>query len=379
MTEAPKERMPIKTYVLEYNDELIREAIDRELKRDGQVFIVHNKVLDIYEFADKISKIVPRAKIGVAHGQLDEKELSSVMMDFTEKKINVLVSTTIIETGIDIQNANTLIVDDADHFGMAQLYQLRGRVGRSSKTAYAFLFYKKDKVLTETSEKRLKAIKEFTSLGSGIKIAMRDLEIRGAGNVLGMSQSGHIEAIGYELYCKYLNNAIKLIHQNSEVDISSLKNDFVEGFDTTVDVDINAFIPKNYIGSDESKLDIYRKISKAEKDIEFKEIEDELKDRFGKAPIEITNLINIAKLKIKAKNTYITELTIKPNLLRVVFYEKAKIDPDVLFKIVDEFCGALHFSNDPSPTLTYRATKSDRQNIDKVIKMANYIIEKLSA
>ena len=380
LTEAPPERMPIKTYVLEFNEELIREAVNRELKRDGQVFIVHNRVSDIYAFADKISNLCPYAKVGVAHGKLKEDELSDTMMDFIDKKFNVLVTTTIIETGLDIQNANTLIIDNAEQFGLAQLYQLRGRVGRSNRTAYAFFMYRKNKELTDDELTRLKAIKENTALGSGLKIAMKDLEMRGAGNVLGLSQSGHIDAVGYDLYIKLLNEAVKYLRENSAEggNINDVGvDDFVNGFDTIVDIDIDAFIPNTYIDDEEVKLDVYRKISKCEKEEEFDDLKDELKDRFGNFPKELENLIFIAKLKIRAHKFYVTHLNIKRKLVTITFAEHHKIDGQSVVDIVNKFCGAIRVINGKQVSLTYRANPEDNPSIEKSLKIAENIINSL--
>ena len=380
LTEAPPERMPIKTYVLEYNEELIREAINRELKRDGQVFIVHNRVLDIYAFADKISALCPYAKVAVAHGKLKENDLSDTMMDFIDKKYNVLVTTTIIETGLDIQNANTLIIDNSEQFGLSQLYQLRGRVGRSDRTAYAFFMYRKNKELTEDEMARLRAIKENTALGSGLKIAMRDLEMRGAGNILGLSQSGHIDAVGYDLYIKMLNEAIKYLKDNStdgkNVDDVNTE-DYLNGFDTIVDIDIDAYIPNTYIEDEEVKLDVYRKISKCEKEEEFDDLKLELKDRFGDFPHELENLIFIAKLKIKAHKFYVSHLYIKKKLVTITFAEHHKVDGQSVMDIVTKFCGAIRVSNGAQVTLSYRANENDSTSIEKSLKIAENIINSL--
>ena len=379
LTEAPPERMPIKTYVLEYNEELIREAINRELKRDGQVFVVHNRVSDIYSFADRIGALCPYAKIAVVHGKLKENELSDTMMDFINKKYDVLITTTIIETGLDIQNANTLIIDNAEQFGLSQLYQLRGRVGRSDRTAYAFFMYRKNKELTEEELGRLKAIKENTALGSGLKIAMRDLEMRGAGNILGLSQSGHIDAVGYDLYIKMLNEAIKYLKDNSSGDNIDGVNadDYINGFDTIVDIDIDAYIPASYIEDEEIKLDVYRKISKCEKEEEFDDLKLELKDRFGDFPKELENLIFIAKLKIKAHKFYVTHLYIKRKLVSVTFAENNKLDGQSVMDIVTKFCGAIRVTNGKQVTLTYRANPEDIPSIDKSLKIAENIINSL--
>ena len=248
LEEAPNDRLPIQTYVMEYNEEMVREAIVRELARGGQVYYVYNRVNNIADVAAGVAKLVPEANVAFAHGQMKEHELEKIMFDFVAGEIDVLVSTTIIETGLDISNANTMIIHDSDSLGLSQLYQLRGRVGRSNRTAYAFLMYKRDKMLKEVAEKRLAAIKEFTDLGSGFKIAMRDLEIRGAGNLLGMKQHGHMEAVGYDLYCKMLNEAVKNLKG-----IPTSPADFA----TTVDLDVDAFIPASYIVNEVQKLDIY--------------------------------------------------------------------------------------------------------------------------
>ena len=255
LEEPPVDRVPIQTYVMEYNDEMVREGIKRELARGGQVYYVYNRVKDIEEVANHVAQLVPDANVVFAHGQMHEHQLEKIMLDFINGDIDVLVSTTIIETGLDISNANTMIIQDADHMGLSQLYQLRGRVGRSSRTSYAFLMYKRDKVLKEVAEKRLQAIREFTELGSGIKIAMRDLEIRGAGNVLGAEQHGHMEAVGYDLYCKLLNQAVEALRG---------KRDEEEDFQTVVDCDIDAYIPVSYIKNEYQKLDVYKRISAIE-------------------------------------------------------------------------------------------------------------------
>ena len=372
LTEAPPERVPIKTYVFKYNKELIREAIDRELKRDGQVFIIHNKVYDIYDFADKISKLCPTAKVAVAHGKLDEEDLAETMDLFINKEINVLVATTIIETGIDIQNANTLIVDGAENFGLAQLYQLRGRVGRSERTAYAFFLYGNDKNLTEESEKRLSAIKEFKSLGSGIKIAMRDLEIRGAGNVLGLSQSGHVDAVGYELYMKLLNKALKYVKEDNKDDDS-----FINSYDTIVDIDIDAYIKDDYEPNDKKRIEIYRKISECQNDNDFDALYEEIKDEYGYITEELENLFLIAKLKQKANSLYITELNIKKNSVKITFFEKAKIDTNSIVDIITKSNGKIKFLNGEKSSLYYKEAQDYGNSVPKMLEIAKNIIEKL--
>lgn len=289
---APQGRFPIRTHVLEYNDEVIREAIRRELDRQGQVYFVYNRVETIERMASHLQNLLPNARIAIAHGQLDEDSLERVMLDFYENQSDILVCTTIIETGLDIPNVNTLIVYDADRFGLAQLYQLRGRVGRSNRLAHAFFCYRKDKSLTETAEKRLAAIREFTDLGSGFKIAMRDLEIRGAGNLLGPEQHGQVAAVGFELYCRLLDEAIR--EKKGEV-IPELPEPIVE-------IPVDAYIPSSYIADNKQKVDIYKKIANISVFENVDNISDELVDRFGDLPQPVINLLNISKIKILAKN-----------------------------------------------------------------------------
>lgn len=316
LNEPPVDRMPIQTFVLEHNEEIIREAIHRELAREGQVYYVYNRVNGIDEVAAKVANLVPEANVSFAHGQMSERELERIMFSFINGEIDVLVSTTIIETGLDISNVNTMIIDDADRLGLSQLYQLRGRVGRSSRTAYAFLMYRRDKMLKEIAEKRLQAIKEFTELGSGFKIAMRDLEIRGAGNLLGAQQSGHMEAVGYDLYCKMLNDAIKAMKgQISEE----------ETFETAVDMDVDAYIPATYIKNEFQKLDVYKRIADINTEEEFLDMQEELVDRFGDMPASVNNLLNIAHIKSIAHSVYVTSLIYKGDEIKFVMYPKAKL------------------------------------------------------
>jgi transcription-repair coupling factor (superfamily II helicase) len=308
LEEAPNDRMPIQTFVCEYNEEMVREAIVRELAREGQIYYVYNRVANIADIAAKIQKLVPEAHVAFAHGQMQERELERIMYDFINNEIDVLVATTIIETGLDIANVNTMIIHDSDNMGLAQLYQLRGRVGRSNRTAYAFLMYKRDKMLKEIAEKRLAAIKEFTDLGSGFKIAMRDLEIRGAGNLLGQKQHGHMEAVGYDLYCKMLDEAVKKL---KGIDIT---NDW----STIVDLDVDAFIPPSYIVNEIQKLDIYKRIAGIESKEECDDMKEELVDRFGNIPISVENLLRIALLRVSAHTLFITE--IKGKNEEIIFY-----------------------------------------------------------
>lgn len=346
LEEAPNDRMPIQTYVMEYNEEMVREAIVRELSRDGQVYYVYNRVNNIADVTATIQALVPEANVAFAHGQMQERELERIMYDFINGEIDVLVSTTIIETGLDISNVNTMIIHDSDNMGLSQLYQLRGRVGRSNRTAYAFLMYKRDKMLKEVAEKRLAAIKEFTDLGSGFKIAMRDLEIRGAGNLLGSKQHGHMQAVGYDLYCKMLNEAVKNLKGISTV----------ADFDTTVDLDVDAFIPPTYIVNEVQKLDIYKRIAGIENQSECDDMREELLDRFGETPIAVQNLLRIAMIRVSAHKLYITELKGRNGEIQFILKLDAEIRPEqipLLLKKHDK----LSFSAKGVPYFLFRYKK----------------------
>lgn len=327
LEEAPNDRLPIQTYVMEYNEEMVREAVSRELARGGQVYYVYNRVNNIAEIASRIQALVPEAAVAFAHGQMKENELERIMYDFIKGDIDVLVSTTIIETGIDIPNVNTIIIHDSDRFGLSQLYQLRGRVGRSNRTAYAFLMYKRDKILEEVAEKRLQTIREFTDLGSGYKIAMRDLEIRGAGNVLGTSQHGHMAAVGYDLYCKMLNQAV-----------SAKKGMTVaEDFLTSIDLDVDAFIPSEYILNEIQKLDTYKRIAGLESHEEILDMHDELVDRFGKVPSACENLLKISELKSRAHRLGITDIRGRNGEISFTFKADAGINAANIPNLLKKF------------------------------------------
>ena len=357
LDEPPVDRLPIQTYVLEQNEEIIREAISRELARGGQVYYVYNRVAGIDEVASMVSKLVPEANVAVGHGQMNERTLEKIMFDFISGEIDVLVSTTIIETGLDISNVNTMIIDGADRLGLSQLYQLRGRVGRSNRTAYAFLMYRRDKMLKEIAEKRLHAIKEFTELGSGFNIAMRDLEIRGAGNLLGAEQSGHMEAVGYDLYSKMLNEAVRALKGE---DIS------IDSFETTVDMDIDAFIPPEYIRNEIQKLDIYKRIAGIESEEELMDMQEELLDRYGDLPHAVNNLLNIALIKSICNSVYIQGLTHKGNEVKLVMYPKAKIDVARIPDLIKSYPNILKFYAQPSPNFTYQIPKSSKGKISTI-------------
>lgn len=348
LEEAPEDRLPIQTFVCEYNEELVREAISRELSRGGQVYYVYNRVNNIADVAAQIANLVPEATVAFAHGQMKEHELEKIMYDFINGEIDVLVSTTIIETGLDISNVNTMIIHDSDNMGLSQLYQLRGRVGRSNRTAYAFLMYKRDKMLKEVAEKRLEAIREFTDLGSGFKIAMRDLEIRGAGNLLGVRQHGHMEAVGYDMYCKMLNEAVQ-----------SLKGVRVaENFATLIDLDVDAFIPPTYIVNEVQKLDIYKRIAGIENVKERDDMKDELLDRFGDIPKSVDNLLRIALIRVAAHRLFMTEIKGKSERITFTFRPDAAVDPLKIPELLKKYGQNLAFTAYGTPFFTYKYKKT---------------------
>ena len=369
LEEPPMDRLPIQTYVMEYNEEMVREAINRELARDGQVFYVYNKVKDIDDVTTKIQALVPEANVAFAHGQMKERELERIMYRFINGEIDVLVSTTIIETGLDISNVNTMIIHDADNMGLSQLYQLRGRVGRSNRTAYAFLMYRRNKMLKEVAEKRLAAMKEYSELGSGFKIAMRDLEIRGAGNLLGAEQSGHMEAVGYDLYCKMLNEAVK---EAKGVAVE-------EKFETSIDISTDAFIPPTYVSNELQKLDIYKRIAGIETEEEVEEMLEELIDRFGEPPKSVQNLLAIARLKFMAHGLFVKEVSQKSTELKLVMYEKAKINPAYIPQVVQNLAPFLKFVADAqNPYFVYTINGNSREKGKNIVEISKNLLENMS-
>ncbi len=349
LEEPPSDRLPIQTYVMEYNPEFVKDAIHRELARGGQVYYLYNRVANIVDTTNKLQQLVPEANIAFAHGQMSEKELENVMMDFMDKEIDVLVCTTIIETGLDIPNVNTIIISDADKMGLSQLYQLRGRVGRSTRTGFAYLMYQRDKVLTEVSQKRLKTIKEFTEFGSGFRIAMRDLEIRGAGNLLGAEQHGHMDSIGYELYCKLLDEAVREL-KGEEI---------VESFETLMEINVNAFIPTEYIEIEEHKLDMYKKISAISSKEDYYNVQDEMEDRYGEMPQSVANLLDIAYVKALLHKKGATKVSQKRGgTVVITFKADAKVDAAALMELIREYNNRLLFTaGEGGGYLTYKIEK----------------------
>ncbi len=349
----PEERYPIQTYVVEFNDQLIRDAIMREMNRGGQVFFVYNRVETISDMATYVQKLVPEAKIAIGHGQMSERELEKVILDFIDKKYDILLATTIIETGIDIQNANTMIIADADKMGLSQLYQLRGRVGRTNRIAYAYFTYTKDKVLTEVAEKRLKAIKDFTELGSGLKIAMRDLEIRGAGNIMGAAQCGHMSSVGYDLYCRMLEEAVKVVRGESD-----------KGqIDTTVDIKIDAYIPGNFIDDETQKIQVYKKIAAIESYEHMQDVIEEIEDRYSDIPASIYNLMNIAYLKAMAKNIGVIEIKDTGVQVLITFKEKAYLTAEMVRHILENYRNKITFKMGEVPALAYRSKDMNKKDV----------------
>ena len=353
--EPPQNRKPVQTYVLEYDDEVVREAITKELEHDGQVFYLYNKVETIERKANYIQELVPEAKIGIAHGKMSGRELEEVMQDFIDQKINVLMCTTILESGIDIPNANSIIVEDADRLGLAQLYQIRGRVGRSNKQGYAYIMYKKDKLLTEVADKRLKAIKEFTEFGSGFKIAMRDLEIRGAGSILGEMQHGHMEQVGYDMYCKLLDQVVK---EMKGIQVQ-------EEIDVQIDLDVSSYIPDEFIEDSNQKIEIYQNIALCRNEEEIKDIVDSIIDRYGDMPEEIDKLIDIARIRNLCREKNIIKISQKTDKILFYFDEKT-FDFKVIDEIIKIYGNKIKFSPAKNSYITYKL--DENSDILKEIK-----------
>jgi len=362
--EPPQNRRPVQTYILEYDEEVIKEAITKELERNGQVFYLYNNVEGIEKKAEQISFLVPEASVTVAHGKMSGNELEEIMMEFVEGKSNVLVCTTILESGIDIPNANTIIVENADRLGLAQLYQIRGRVGRADKQAYAYITYKRDKLLTEVADKRLKAIKEFTEFGSGFKIAMRDLEIRGAGSLLGEIQHGHMEQVGYDTYCKLLDEVIK---QMQGVEIYEEK-------DVQIDLNVSSYIPDEFINDSSQKIEVYQDIALCRTEDDVQNIIDEIIDRFGSMPKEVENLIEIARIKEMCKKTNIIKVSQKKDGI-VYIFDSQKFNVDIVNNLVKQYGNRVKFSPGSQPYVTYKISGEYLFSLNEIKEFLNNVIE----
>jgi len=308
---APIDRSPIRTYVLPYNEAVVREAILREIDRGGQIYFLHNVVKTIVGAAAKIKRLVPEAKVAVAHGQMPERQLENTMIDFLDRKFDVLVCTSIIESGLDIQNVNTILINNADHFGLSQLYQIRGRVGRSAVKAYAYLFYQPHQVMTTEAQQRLAAITEFTALGSGYKLAMRDLEIRGAGNLLGREQSGHILEVGFDLYCELLEQAVREVKGQKSVSPREVM----------LDLKVEGFIPEAYIVDERQRIAVYRRMNLLQSQAELLEMKQELLERFGPVPAKLAKLFELLSLKVKALQAGVKSIKEENDQLIVAFFD----------------------------------------------------------
>lgn len=364
LTEPPGNRYPVQTYVLEHNENVVCDAISKELARGGQVFYLYNRVQGIYHKAEWLKEQFPDARIAVGHGKMNENELENIMYDMASGETDILVCTTIIETGLDIPNANTMIIENADKMGLAQLYQLRGRVGRSNRMAYAYLTYKKDKVLSDVSQKRLSAIREFTEFGSGFKIAMRDLEIRGAGNILGPQQHGHLDNVGYDMYCKILSESI-----NEAKGITT-----PQSHDVTIDINVNAYIPETYIDSVNQRINMYKRISAIETEEDEIEITDELIDRYGDMPKPVMNIISVASLKTDAREVGCIEIVQRAQL--ILKFAPDRLTPEVVFGLDDKFRGRVKVLSEQTPSLSVRLTEKDG-NILQFVKKLLILIKEL--
>ena len=359
----PEERYPVQTYVMEYNEPLIRDSILREIDRGGQIYYVYNRIEDIDRAAHNLRNLVPEARIAVAHGQMTEHKLEKTMMDFMDEQYDVLVCTTIIETGMDMPNVNTIIITNADRMGLSQLYQLRGRVGRSNRLAYAYITYERDKVLTEVAEKRLQAIKEFTEFGSGFKIAMRDLEIRGAGNLLGGEQHGHMAAIGYDLYCKLLEETVRKM--------KGLPQEVKK--ETSVELQIDAFIPKWYIPKESQRIQMYKKMVGIDGIEELYDLQEELEDRFGDIPISVNNLLMISYLKSLAQQLNFHTILQKKNMVYLYMNKNDFVDMKIIGKLVKKYGRKIMINASDEPYIAIKLSKS----VDHQLKEIKEVLEEI--
>ena len=360
----PVDRRAIQTYVMEYNEELVREAVSRELARGGQVYYVYNRVSTIPDVAARLQELLPEAVVEYAHGRMGERQLEQIMKDFMSGEIDVLVSTTIIETGLDIPNVNTIIIEDSQRYGLAQLYQLRGRVGRSNRTAYAFLMYKRNSILKEQAEKRLKAIREFTDLGSGFKIAMRDLEIRGAGNLLGAEQSGHMEAVGYDLYCKMLNEAVMAMKGVTRKE---------DTFETAIDLQLDAYIPEDYITDETEKLSWYKRVALVKSQEDYEDITEELTDRYGDVPAPLLRLLQAALLREEAHKSWLLSVEQKGHDILFTMNNMAEVQVEKIDAFLKQYRNHMKVKVERNPVFVYHDEKLLKK--DTIEKVREIVLE----
>ncbi|MGI6092221.1 MAG: transcription-repair coupling factor [Veillonellaceae bacterium] len=363
----PEERFPVQTYVVEYSDDIIKDAIKRELKRGGQVYFVYNRVQTIDKIQRQLAEMLPDAKVMTAHGQMPEEMLENVMVDFYENHYDVMVCTSIIENGLDVPNANTIIVYDADRFGLSQLYQMRGRVGRSHRMAYAYFTYRKDKVLTEIAEKRLQAIKEFAELGAGFKIAMRDLEIRGAGNLLGAQQHGHIVSVGFEMYCRLLDEAVHELKTGKKVE---------PPVEPSLELNLEAYLPGDYISDAMHKIEIYQRIAAIRRNEHIDELLDELIDRFGDPPQPVLCLLNVAKVKNVARKLGILSIAERPRYVELVFDSNPKVDGAKIIELRNNHPRMIIIHQGPPSSIRINTAKIDQKGL---LKLIIEVLEQLSS
>ena len=347
--EPPQDRKPVRTYVLEYDREVVREAITKELERHGQVFYLYNKVEGIEKKKREVEELVPDARVAFAHGQMSGEELENIMLDFAKNEIDVIVCTTILESGIDIPNANTIIIENADRLGLAQLYQIRGRVGRSSKEGFAYITYKRDRLLSEASDKRLKAIKDFTEFGSGFKIAIRDLEIRGAGSIVGEFQHGHMEQVGYDMYCKLLDEVMREM-QGSKLPVEENIEDI------QIDINVSSYIPDSYIENSDMKISIYQDIALCKNEDEILDVTDEIIDRFGSIPKEVENLLEIARIKNLCMKKGINKINQRERSV-VFYFSNTEFNGEIISKLIAIYKNNVKFSPSALPYVTYKFDK----------------------
>ena len=366
IAEPPHERYPVATYVMEYDPDVVFDAITKEIGRGGQVYYLHNRVRGIYKTAEELARKFPNARVAAAHGKMSESELEDIMFDFSNGEIDILVCTTIIETGLDIPNVNTIIIEDCDRFGLAQLYQLRGRVGRSNRLAYAYLMYTRGKELSEQAEKRLNAIREFTEFGSGFKIAMRDLEIRGAGNIIGAQQHGHMEAVGYEMYCRLLEDAVGELRGTEHK----------EKIETLVDLPVSGYIPEDYITSHRQRIDGYKKIASITSREDMSDVYDELTDCYGNVPNVTDNLMHIACIKAFASKRGITEIIGNRHSIKFYFNPQSPPDIQALIKYAEENPNTLKINQGARPNFFWKHALSERDS--EYLKQIEDFLEILS-